>query len=137
MSFAKINVDEVEKIFYGIRFFVWHTYDCDNYFKLLHKNGEIYRVEYSEQLEDIFSVIKNFSCTKNFCEKWFWHYMEMGGGVVFIHEEIAELYKKYAEIDGDFKIGGPDFDAAKKAVQDLNMLTKKFFDNATDYKKTG
>ena len=137
MNFTRINIDEVEeKFFYGVRFFVWNTYDGDNHFDLLHKNGEIYHVGYSKILEDIFTVIKNFSNTKNFCEKWFWHYMEMGGGVVFIHEEIAELYKKYAEISGDFKIDGPNFDAAKKAVQELKYLNERIFDSATDYKET-
>lgn len=138
MNFTRISIDNVdERFFFGVKFFIWNTYDRDNYFDLFHKNGKIYRLEYSEILKNIFPVIKNFSRTENFCEKWFWHYMEMGGGVVFIHEEIVESYKKYAEIDGDFQIAAPNVEAAKKAVHDFNVLTKKFFDDATDYKKTG
>ena len=56
----------------------------------------------------------------------------MGGGVVFIHKEIAENYKKYAGIKGKLKIDGPNWEAAIKALGELKLL-----DNAIDYKNDG
>lgn len=111
---------QMKKSFFNeIRFFVWWQYNYDNYFEFLHKDGTIYRIEYSEKLEKVFPVIKNFNNGKDLYNKWYWHYMELGGGVVFIHEEIADTYKKYAGIDGEFPISGPDFDAAIKSVNEI------------------
>jgi len=116
MNALRILPEQMKKDFFDeIRFFVWVTYDYDNYIEFLHKNGQIYFVTYFDGLEKIFPVIKNYRKNKN----WIWHFMEMGGGIVFIHKEIAEIYKKYSKIDREFYVGGPNFDAAIKAVNKI------------------
>ena len=116
MKFLKIFPEQMNKSFFDdIKYFVWVTYDYDNYLELLHKDGQIYRIEYFDGLEKIFPVIKNYEKNK----KWIWHYMEMGGGAVFIHKEIEEIYKKYSKIEGEFYVGEPNFDAAIKAVKEV------------------
>ena len=100
-----------------IIFAVLHTYDYENYFEFLCRNGTTHRMDHSKELDEAFPVLTKVDWSKRGWKEWTWYYMGMGGGVVFVHKDILELYKKYAGIDDDCIEYGPDFEAALKALK--------------------
>ena len=72
MKAIEISNEQMKKSFFdSMRYCVWNTYDYDNYFEFLHRNGIMYRAKYSKILEENFDVIKYFNKSYDFYEKWF------------------------------------------------------------------
>lgn len=96
MSFIKLAKEDITKnLFSGMRYFVHHTYDYDNHCEFIHYNGTKYFADCHDEkirkkLSEVFPVIENpFNS-----EDWFYYYMGLGGGLVFVHKKIAELFKQ-------------------------------------------
>lgn len=113
-----------KSLFNGIVYAVWHTYNYEDDFEFLHQDGTIYRSGHYKELHTIFPVIDNVDWSKRSWKDWTYYYMGLGGGVVFVHKNILEYYKKYAGIVEPCIEYGPDFEAALKALRDYKL--KKF-----------
>ena len=124
-----INLTENEitkSLFNGMIYAVWHTYDYQDNFEFLHRDGTAYSSEHFKELHKIFPVIDNVDWSKGSWKDWTYYYMGMGGGVVFVHKDILELYKKYAGIDDEYIEHGPDFEAALKALKEYKLKKTNF-----------
>ena len=114
-----------KSLFNGIVYAVCFTYDYQDYFEFLHRDGTLYSSAHLKKLHKIFPVIDNVDWSKRGWREWTWYYMGLGGGVVFVHKDILEAYKKYAGIIEPCIEYGPDFDAALKALEEYK--SKKFY----------
>ena len=101
-----------------IIFAVLHTYDYEDYFEFLCRDGTSHRMEHSKMLDKAFPAITKVDWSKRGWKEWTWYYMGMGGGVVFVHKDILEFYKKYANIEEGCIEHFPDFEAALKALEE-------------------
>ena len=76
-------------------YLIHHTYYYDNHCEFIHYNGTKYFADCHDEkirkkLSEVFPVIENpFNS-----EDWFYYYMGLGGGLVFVHKKIAELFKQ-------------------------------------------
>ena len=113
-----------KSLFNGIVYAVWCTYDYQDDFAFLHKDGTMYSSRHYQKLHTIFQVIDNVDWSKRSWKDWTYYYMGMGGGVVFVHKKILEYYKKYAGIVDNCIEHFPNFEAALKALGDYKL--KKF-----------
>ena len=108
-----------------IIFAVLHTYDYEDYFEFLCRDGTSHRMEHSKILDKAFPAITKVDWSKRGWKEWTWYYMGMGGGVVFVHKDILEYYKKYAGIVDDCIEHFPNFEAALKALEEYK--SKKLY----------
>lgn len=115
LQFYEIN----EQFFKDVVFAVWNTYDGANNFEFLGADGNAYRCGHPKKLDKAFPVVKNLDWSKRGWENWTWYYMGMGGGVVFVRNDILERYKVHAGIDDDCIEYGPDWNAAKTALAEM------------------
>ena len=123
-----INLTEKEitkSLFNGIVYAVWCTYDYNDNFEFLHKDGTTYSSGHFKKLHKIFPIIDNVDWSKRSWKDWTYYYMGMGGGVVFVHKDIFELYNKYAGIVDVCIEHSPNFDAALKALEEYR--SKKLY----------
>ena len=121
-----LTKEEITKsLFNGMIYAVWHTYDYEDDFEFLHRDGTLYNARHFKNIDTIFPVITNIDWSKRGWKNWTWYYMGMGGGVVLVHKDILELYKKYAGIVDNCIEYGPDFEAALKALKEYK--SKKLY----------
>ena len=117
--------DITKSLFDGIIYAVWNTYDYNGDFEFFHRDGTAYSSRHFKKLHEIFPVIDNVDWSKRGWKEWTWYYMGMGGGIVFVHKDILELYKKYAGIEEGYIEHFPNFEAALKALEEYK--TKKSY----------
>ena len=120
MDFLPLIVNQMTAGFFGnVIFAVWHTYDGADNFEVMHISGKCYTCGHPKKLDKVFPVVKNLNWSKRGWENWTWYYMGMGGGAVFVRNDILETYKRHAGIDDDCIEQGPDWHAAKCALEEM------------------
>ena len=128
MNFIPLTAREMTPSFFSRVFYaVWNTCEYRNDFYFLGYDGEWYALEYTEELEELFPVIKNLKWFLYGWEDWTWYYMGKREGAVFVHEFILNAYKKYAGINDNFIEHGPNYEAAEKALKKFKLTCAEKF----------
>lgn len=119
MNFIPLTAREMTPEFFNKVFYaVWNTYDGADNFEFLDIEGNCYESGHPKKLNGLFPVINHLNWSERGWGNWTWYYMGMGGGAVFVHNIILELYKKYLGIVDNCIEYGPDFEMAWKAFHE-------------------